>query len=108
MTRPSTLLLAALLSVLAPAAARAAGLRCGTRLVGDGDRPSEVRSKCGEPADKQLRTELVHVRVSDVEERVRVKTVEEWTYDFGPHRLVQTIVFEDGHLVDVRSGGYGG
>jgi hypothetical protein len=29
------------------------------------------------------------------------------TYNFGPQRLVQGVVFEDDKLIDVRSAGYG-
>jgi len=35
------------------------------------------------------------------------KTFEEWTYNFGPRRLMQVVVFENGRLVDVKSAGYG-
>lgn len=105
MIRP--LPLAAALALVCSVPAYASGLRCGTRLVSDGNHPSEVLLKCGEPLDKQARTELVKVRLSDTEERVYVKTIEEWTYNFGPHRLLQTVVFEDGRVVDVRSGSYG-
>src|SRR5262249_27801294 len=41
--------------VVAPAA-RADAMRCGTRLVSDGDTQSAVRSLCGEPTDVQSRT----------------------------------------------------
>ena len=38
--------------------AQADGLRCGGRLLRDGDSRAEVRAFCGEPADVQTRTIL--------------------------------------------------
>jgi len=33
--------------------------------------------------------------------------IEVWTYDFGPHRLVQKVLFVDGVAVEISSHGYG-
>ena len=108
----SSLLLAAV--VFLPVRSEAATLRCGNQLASDGASPSEVRSRCGEPTAKDSRQEVVHERTATRNEegasrteRTVVKTIDEWTYDFGPHRLIQVAVFENGRLIDVRSGGYG-
>jgi hypothetical protein len=103
------------LSVLfSPLASDAATLRCGAELASDGASKAEVLLKCGEPLMKETRTEAVEEKVkrqgqdtTTTTERTVYKTVEEWTYNFGPHRLMQVVVFENGRLVDVRSGGYG-
>jgi hypothetical protein len=34
--------------------------------------------------------------------------VDTWTYDFGPHRLIRVLTFEDGRLKAVRTGARGG
>jgi hypothetical protein len=34
-------------------------------------------------------------------------TVEIWTYDFGPRVLTRRLVFSEGTLVRVETGGYG-
>jgi len=93
-------------------------LRCGTRLVVAGDAPYQVRTVCGNPDDVQQRTEQRTVRravtlpcrigycQSLVEDSISIN-VEEWTYDFGPQRLVQYLTFENGRLVRVHSGNYG-
>jgi hypothetical protein len=41
-----------------------------------------------------------------VEDTIQVP-LDEWTYDFGPDRLVQYLTFEQGLLVRISSGGYG-
>jgi hypothetical protein len=95
------------LTMSAPGTAWAASLKCGTALISDGDTKSQVSAKCGEPADKQTRKVLIRQRVARGLEVYVEKEIEEWTYRFGPHRFDQHVVFEDGHLVDVRSGDYG-
>jgi len=96
------------------------GLRCGTRLVQEGDTQYEVRSLCGAPDDVQQRKEARRVQraverpcargsgscVVVVDDYVEV-AVDEWVYDFGPRRFLQYLTFEGGQLVDVRSGPYG-
>ena len=94
------------------AAAPAQALRCGNDLVTRGDRASEVRALCGEPAQiderQERRTRGVLDRLSgayvEVSETVEIA---EWTYDFGPRRLVRQLRFENGRLVDEDSLGYG-
>jgi hypothetical protein len=100
--------------LLLPARGEAATLRCGNNLVADGASTTDVVLKCGEPTSKHTRTRSEgrkHRRGgkhdSTTEEEVVETNIEEWTYNFGPNRLIQVAVFEDGKLVDVRSGGYG-
>lgn len=97
-----------------PVAAHAASIRCGSELASDGASKADVLFKCGEPFMKDTRTETVGEKVkqkdadsSTTTERTVTRTFEEWTYNFGRQRLMQVVVFENGRLVDVRSGGYG-
>jgi hypothetical protein len=93
-----------------PEVGQAASLRCGTALVADGASKSDVVAKCGEPLAKESRSESEEVKTRDGDtatKRVVQKTFEEWTYNFGPNRLVQVVVFENGKLIDVKSAGYG-
>ncbi|MFL5358301.1 DUF2845 domain-containing protein [Archangium sp.] len=98
-----------------PATSDAATLRCGNELASDGASKSDVLLKCGEPQSKDSHTEAVGEKTKQktegagttTSEHVVYKTVEEWTYNFGPRRLMQVVVFENGHLVDVKSAGYG-
>jgi hypothetical protein len=110
------------LSVFAVSEAQAGdGMRCGNKLIGRGDLMYEVESRCGTPNDKQHRVETRTVRswISTpcqvpgqsncgqmVERQVEV-AIDEWLYDFGPDRLIQHLIFEQGRLAVVNSGSYG-
>jgi hypothetical protein len=102
--------------------ARADSLSCKGRIVSTGDSRYRVRSICGEPDDLQQRTEYrtlrgrvvgpcyrvnTKLRCKNTEEHVVEYVIEVWTYDFGKHRFVQYLTFEQGQLVRVESGSYG-
>ena len=112
--------LAALSLWIVAAPARADGMRCGSRLVSNGDSTYEVRTRCGEPRDAmrrtETRTERRRVRVAcgqgearcdRVQEISAEVVVDEWTYDFGPQRFVHYLTFLDGKLARVETGSYG-
>ena len=107
----------ALLGLEAPRAG-ADALRCGRKLISDGDTLYDVRSRCGEPDNKIQRVELRTVRqwlqgpcvgpdprnCGRVIERTIEVTIDEWIYDFGPHQFINYLVFEQGHLISIVSG----
>ena len=99
------LLLAAL--VTASPARSASSWRCGARLIGTGQSPSDVYALCGEPTDRAVSTEFVTVRLQRGIEVTRTVLVERWTYDRGPRQLVRCLTFHDGRLVDIDEGRYG-
>ena len=87
-------------------------LRCGNRLVSEGDTKLELLRHCGEPEHKSWRKEYYPIRVYDRhtgeyrlarEERL----VEEWIYNFGPNRFMQSILFRDGRIDKIESLDYG-
>lgn len=97
-------------------AAAHAGMRCGNKLVGEGDSPYRVRQLCGAPVDARQHTELRTVAVRTVHpatgrvvlaERTVEVLVEEWWYDFGPQKFVRRVRFEQGRLVRVDTESYG-
>jgi hypothetical protein len=104
---------AALLALLLlPAVASADAMRCGSRLISDGDPIEKVLDYCGEPAEAQ-RTWIVrqpHFEVGGQEypfkgeEEVPVDT---WTYDFGPDKLLRRIRFVAGKVDSIETLGYG-
>ncbi len=108
-----SLLMTLALSLLSfPTLSHAASLRCGTNLVADGASKADVRHKCGEPMSKESRTETTEVKTKDEDsdtstKKITEKKIEEWTYNFGPNRLMQVVVFENGVLVDVKSTTHG-
>jgi hypothetical protein len=80
------------------------------KIVEEGMTVYEVLSACGEPA---LKTTIQgsDSTVAHVEgETVVIKSGapgEDWTYDFGPSRFIQTLRFENGTLRKIARGGYG-
>jgi hypothetical protein len=110
--RPAPLLVLALLAFLSPAAAARAddGLGCPGGVVSVGDSRLDLLGKCGAPtfveSRQAQRSEWVGDRYQGANRTVTI-TLETWTYDLGPGRLVQYARIEAGKVVDVRSGGYG-
>ena len=118
--RTSLAILSLLLACAGSATARADdGFRCRTgRLVSVGDRMLEVQSRCGDPDATSTRIEKRKVKhvysrwVGGVQESV-IEEVEvdvpldEWTYDLGPQSFVRYVVFENGSVINVMTGGYG-
>ena len=107
--------IAAGLLIWAAAAPPAAAFYCGSNLVLEGDYLPQVLQKCGEPSFRQNRVEFrsVVLRGSgvnqpglDIVSQVQVY-VDDWTYDFGPHRFMQSMYFENGRLMQVKDLGYG-
>jgi len=106
---------------LGPSLARADGMRCGSRLVSDGDSMLEVRNICGAPDQATQRTEMRLMRrwvdtpcypgssgrCGYMEEYAVPVVLDEWMYDFGPKVLIRTLTFESGRLIRLATGGYG-
>ena len=108
------------LLILGPLAAHAdSGFRCKTgRLVSVGDRMTEVRNRCGDPDAVSTRVEKRRVKhrftrwVDGVQESVVQEEevdvpLDEWTYDLGPNYFIRYVLFENGSVIDVATGGYG-
>ncbi|MEY4512141.1 MAG: hypothetical protein RLZZ450_4263 [Pseudomonadota bacterium] len=103
--------------------AQADGMRCGNRLISDGDLMYEVKNVCGVPDQATQRTERrivsrvvqstcydprgqAYLCTTVVQEAIEV-LLDEWYYDFGRSVLVRTVTFEGGRLVRVVTGSYG-
>lgn len=87
--------------------AHAQYLRCRGKLVTEGDLKFDVINKCGEPALKETRVKEREVQIFDPVRKVfrsvtRTVYVDEWTYNFGPHRFLYVVVFEDGRVVSIQ------
>ncbi|MBM7063115.1 DUF2845 domain-containing protein [Pseudomonas sp. UL073] len=82
------------LSLLLPlAAANASTLRCDHGIVSEGDRTSEVISKCGKPDDRNF------VGYSDGGDM----QVEEWVYGPRSGGMIYFLRFEGGRLSEIES-----
>ncbi len=104
-----------LLLLLAAAHEPVVGFYCGHALVLEGDYKLQVLEKCGYPDFQENRIEYrsTVIRGSEIGQsgfdiiREVPVTIEEWTYDFGPHRFMQWLYFENGRLLLIKNLGYG-
>ena len=103
---------AGLLCMTLGATAFADSMRCGTRVISDGDHAAKVVRYCGEP-------DFAHSRRAHVPffNNVAGTTfyppgiaeiwIEEWTYNLGPHKLMRLVTLENGIVRDIKHLGYG-
>ena len=78
-------------------------------IVSTGDSISTVSAKCDSPAGMIKREEPMVVDVSRVDGKTGTKIiyieVQEWTYNLGS-TLLHTLIFRNGILSEVRTGGF--
>jgi hypothetical protein len=106
-TKVSTFFLTA--ALLWAGMATADSFRCGTKLMSDGDSSDKVEALCGPPTSIQRRDILRPVywnRGIGYHSSYEV-SIEYWTYNLGPSKLMVRLRFEDGLLVDVETLGHG-
>ena len=118
-----------ILSSFAFTDARATSLRCGVRLITEGDFKDRVLAECGEPDHVEVWEEervygfrhhpSYYGVYDDYEYRrpgygygtpYRIKKlviIEEWTYNHGRSRFMDHLRLENGIVVDIISGDYG-
>jgi hypothetical protein len=93
--------------------AHADAMRCGTRLVRDGDSRAKVRQLCGEPVEIQTTTILrrpyynLNGRLVYFGDGLVEVPVEVWTYNFGPYKLMRRLRFIDGLIDEIETLGHG-
>jgi hypothetical protein len=93
--------------------AHADAMRCGSKLIREGDTRSLVRDFCGEPSDIQTRSILRRPIVSLNGRRTIVGDglveipIEIWTFNFGPSKLMREVRFVDGRVENINTLGYG-
>ena len=91
------------------ASASADSFRCGTKLMSDGDSTDKVAALCGPPTDVQRR-EILRPYYGYGAHNVHTSyevSIEYWTYNLGPNKLMRRLRFEDGILVDVETLSHG-
>ena len=81
-------------------------LRCGNRLVTEGDYKYEVIQRCGEPQLQELvSVETRYKRLPNSNKSVAVELpVEQWVYDMGRGRFLKILTFKGMRLEKVESG----
>lgn len=120
-----------LIGILLCGTGAADALRCGSSVVSEGDHKVEVLKKCGEPdfADTRVIYETFHVDsegrrhllpspetlpsgdrqyfLGELRKVTQPVYIDEWTYNFGSHRLMRHLEFVDGKLRKIKTLGYG-
>lgn len=76
-------------------------MRCGQRIVNEGDDAAVLLAACGSPAlrDQWFKTIPGTNRT--------LADTELWTYDFGPNLLLRLVKLHDGRIFEIESDGYG-
>lgn len=103
----------ALLLLCLMASTPAFAFHCGSKLVHEGDTRGQVRAKCGEPAEVEVRSILRRPIISLGGRPFFASTdfieipVEFWIYNFGPNKLMRRLRFEGGELVEIETLSYG-
>ena len=111
--RTSLALLASLAWFACVPAAHADAMRCGNKLIREGDTRSLVRDFCGEPSDIQTRSILrrpvfnFNGRKQFFGDGLVEIPVEIWTFNFGPSKLMREVRFVDGRVEEIATLGYG-
>ena len=110
------------LSILIAWAGTAQAMRCGSRLISEGDPREKVLSECGPPSSVDEWEEERYdwfdrfppsSRYREFERygnayRVKIHVrVELWTYNHGPSRFIDYVRLENGIVRGTYSGGYG-
>lgn len=102
-----------LLLLLCSGACLADTMRCGNKLVYEGDELFKVEDRCGKPAQISRSTKLVFPTIwyggrprqlSDQQVEIPVET---WVYNFGSSKFMRKLRFEDGVLVSIEVLDYG-
>ena len=90
----------------------AQAMRCGAKIVSEGDYALEVLHICGEPEYVEESTDYRYGYVAHRYAGLHgpdliTINVEVWTYNFGPHKFMRRLRFENGRLISIRTLGYG-
>lgn len=80
---------------------------CSDRIVAPGDTRESVRTRCGEPAWKEIREDAVTEKYLPDGTPVNLTTTEEWVYNFGSASLILYLRFQGDRLAVIETGGYG-
>jgi hypothetical protein len=88
--------------------AQADTMRCGDRVIADGESMATVRAACGAPTVVQHSVEVSATTTREGEPAQShtvgaALPVETWTYDRGPNMLLVDIRFVDGKVVAIET-----
>lgn len=99
--RPLALAAFALLAM--PLAATADSMRCGSKIVNETSRAAEILEKCGEPQQKDVRTEPIMAKnPAGYAYKVGEQVVERWRYQRSSRALPMVVTVVDGKVIKLE------
>ena len=95
-------------ALLLPAVAPADTLRCGNRLISEGDPIEKVLQYCGEPVERKRTWITRQPRFEYGGQEIPFEGTEDvpvdlWTYDFGANRLMRRIRLVAGKVESIET-----
>ena len=111
MKKTRTLAVVSLIVLGLTTTSNAYAMRCGTRIIVKGDHISKLLRYCGQPdfvqsrlAQRPYYNRYGHVLYTGLFEEV---SIQEWTYNLGPNKLIRIVKMENGIVREIRHLGYG-
>ena len=98
--------------LLIASGATADSVRCGSKVITEGDPIEKVREYCGEPTETQRTWMTRQPRFEYGGQEIPFEGSEDvpvdlWTYDFGPNKLVRRIRFIAGKVDSIETREHG-
>ena len=98
--------------LLVTSGATADSVRCGSKVITEGDPIEEVRQYCGEPTETNRTWMTRKPRFEYGGQEIPFEGSEDvpvdlWTYDFGPHKLMRRIRFIAGKVDSIETREHG-
>jgi hypothetical protein len=98
--------------LLIASGASADSVRCGSKVITEGDPIEKVREYCGEPTETQRTWMTRQPRFEYGGQEIPFEGSEDvpvdlWTYDFGPNKLVRRIRFIAGKVDSIETREHG-
>lgn len=82
----------------------ASAMRCGDKLVFEGDSKYTVENKCGDPVDKQIYEESVPLyNYAGYQIGVSTRIVEKWIYQRSPTDFQYELIFDNGVVKSINA-----
>jgi hypothetical protein len=107
-----TRLVGSLAGLLIASGASADSVRCGSKVITEGDPIEKVSEYCGEPTETQRTWMTRQPRFEYGGQEIPFEGSEDvpvdlWTYDFGPNKLVRRIRFIAGKVDSIETREHG-